>query len=163
MKTEPKIECRSEQLYVGKRIVMPMSEFSTTIPMFIAEIRRWLDNNNVQPAGSPLLRYHVIDMPEHMDVEVGISIGKNLVTAGQITSSSLPAGLYAVCRYEGVKNAVAANKKLIDWIKHEGDEIAKYPSERGNAFDARNETFLTDAQVESDQEKWTIEVAIKVR
>jgi effector-binding domain-containing protein len=163
MKAEPKIESRPEQPYVGKRIVMPMSEFGNVIPTLISDVSKWLDGKNVEPAGPPFLRYRVINMPERMDVEVGIPVDQTVAADDQIASDSLPAGRFATLTYEGVKNGVAANAKLIDWIGNQGEEMACYKSQPGDAFEARYEIFLTDAQAEPDQNKWKTEVAIKLR
>lgn len=75
----------------------------------------------------------------------------------------LPAGRYAVLIYKGAANGIAANKQLIDGIAEQDEEIVAHPSENGDAYKARYETYLTKAEAEPDQDKWEIEVAIKLR
>lgn len=160
---EPKIETRLAQTYIGKRAIMPMSDFETKVPELMAKASEWLDRNGVKATGKPFLRYHVVDMPDRMDVELGIPVDSVPQIAGEVVHGTLPAGRYATLTFTGVRNGVAANKKLIDWIAEQGEEMVVHKSENGDVFNSRYETFLTDAKLEPDKGKWETEVAIKVR
>lgn len=74
MSEEPKIETRPEQPYVGVRRVMPMSEFAGRIPQMTATVAQWLKAAGRSASGPPFLRYHVIAMPERMDVSLGMPV-----------------------------------------------------------------------------------------
>ncbi|MET0336111.1 MAG: GyrI-like domain-containing protein [Rhizobacter sp.] len=161
--TDPVIEQRSEQPYVGIRMVMPMSDFPRQIPTLTDTVADWLAAHHTRPAGKPFLRYHVIDMPKRMDVEVGIPVDAAPQAEPPLESHVLPAGRYAVLTYQGVKNGVPANKKLLDWVAAQGEAVASHDSAQGEAFKARYETFLIDDAVEPDQDKWETEVAMKLR
>lgn len=160
MQGEPAIEERAEQPYVGVRAVVSMNDLKDKIPAMTAQLNRWLDANGLRASGRPFLRYHVVDMPERLDVEAGIPLSTPVDGKGEVDASVLPAGRYAVLVYKGVKNGVASNKRLIDWLKDRGGEVVSHNSANGEVFEARYETFLTDPASKAELET---EVAIKVR
>jgi len=159
MQGEPAIEQRSEQPYVGVRAVVSMNALQDEIPAMTAKLSRWLDANGLQASG-PFLRYHVVDMPERLDVEAGIPLSAPVDGKGEVDANILPAGRYAVLVYKGVHNGVASNKRLIDWLKERGEEVVSHGSANREVFEARYETFLTDTASKAELET---EVAIKVR
>lgn len=158
----PRIEIRPEQPYVGTRAVIAMREFERDIPAMTATVSRWLDAQGVRPSGQPFLRYHIIDMPERMDVELGMPTDRAHEAAGEVESGLLPAGRYAVTVYTGDENGVPATGALFDWIAAQGERPISHASAQGEVFQSRYETFLTDATTEPDWRRWTVEVAIQV-
>lgn len=156
MDKEPAIVTRPDLYYVGLRKVMPMSDFSREIPAMTKQVFERLAADGLQLAGKAFLRYHVIDMPHRMDVELGVPVSGR-------AEGLLPAGRYAVLTYTGVKNGIAANKRLIDWIAQQGEHAASRASTEGEVFEARFETFLTDDRDGLDQDRWDTEVAIRLR
>ena len=158
MGNQLRIEMRPGRPYVGTRAVIAMRDFDREIPAMTATVSQWLDAHHARPSGPPFLRYHAIDMPERMDVELGMPTDHVHDAAGQVASGLLPAGRYAVLVYTGVQNGVPANSRLIDWISAQGEHVAQ----KGQVFQARYETFLTDPEAEPDQHRWLIEVAIGV-
>lgn len=163
MQNEPQIVERPVQGYIGTRAVMPMSAFAREIPAMTDKVSVWLKANGVLPTGQPFLRYHVIDMPERMDVELGIPVERAVSASGDLASNTLPAGRYAISSFKGVENGIPANKALIEWIAKQGEQIDHHTSDQGDVFASRYETFLTDATTEPDQHKWQTEIAIKLR
>ena len=140
-----------------------MSDFERQIPTMTAAVADWLAAHGTRPSGKPFLRYHVIDMPKRMDVEVGFPVERAPDAEPPFASLQLPAGRYAVLAYEGVKNGVPANKQLLEWVAEHGEQVVSHSSENGEAFKARYETFLVDGTVEPDPDKWETEVAMKLR
>jgi hypothetical protein len=61
MITEPKIEHRNEQPYVGLRAQVTMQELGKLLPPLWGEVYGWLAIQGLKPAGAPLWRYRVID------------------------------------------------------------------------------------------------------
>lgn len=106
-----------------------------------------------------------IDMPQRLDVELGIPVDEAPGAEGPVRSQVLPAGRYAVMSYQGVKNGIPANKRLIGWIAEQGEAVDSHDSAQGEAFTARYETFLTDPKADAgqDQDGSETEVAIKLR
>jgi effector-binding domain-containing protein len=83
MITEPKIEERSEQHYAGIRTQLRMDEFGTVIPQLLDEIFDWLGQKGIAPDGPPFMRYHVINMADKMDVELGVPVAEPISGDGR--------------------------------------------------------------------------------
>ena len=161
MITEPKVEERAEQRYVGIRTQVPMSEFKNIIPQFLGELFGWLEQQGVAPAGAPFMRYHVINMPGNMDVELGVPVASAVQGDGRIAAGVIPAGRYASLVYSGL-NGIPGNKALIEWAAKNDIKWDRWDDKNGDAFRSRVEYFLTDPDEEPDKNKWETEVAIKV-
>jgi effector-binding domain-containing protein len=162
MDREPKIESRPLQPYVGKRTVMPMSEFQQIIPVLMDEVSKLLDTNQVAPTGNSFIRYHVIDMPDRIDVEVAFPVDQRSDKSASEPPSTLPAGRYAILTFTDVKNGIPANARLVQWIADQGEAMDSHETSDGDAFAGRIETLMTDPQKEPDQSKWQTQVAIKL-
>ena len=162
MITEPYIENRKEQPYVGIRTQVPMKEFGTVIPQLLDEVFAWLGKRGIEPAGAPFMRYHVINMEAKMDVELGVPVATAISGDGRVSGSFLPAGRYAALVYSGIENGIKGNAALLDWGAKKGLVWDTWEAENGDGFGARVEFFLTDPEDEPDQAKWETEVAIRL-
>jgi effector-binding domain-containing protein len=161
--TEPKLEDRKEQPYVGIRTQTPWTEFSRVIPQLLGEVFAWLQQLQVAPDGPPFMRYYVINMEAKMDVELGVPVANALSGNDRVRPGVLPAGRYASLVYTGVKNGIEGNGALLNWGAEKGLVWDRWDVENGDAFAARVEFYLTDPADEPDQEKWETEVAIRLR
>ncbi len=159
--TEPKLEDRAEQPYIGIRTQVPMQELPTVIPQLIGEVADWLGKQGIAPTGAPFIRYHVIDMPGRLDIELGWPIANALSGGGRVAPGILPSGRYASLVYTGVQNGMKANAALLDWGARQGLKWDQWAAKNGDAFGARFESFLTDPKEEPDSAKWQTEVAIR--
>jgi len=160
--TEPKLEDRNVQHYVGIRTQTTLQEMGTgLIPRLHKEVFVWLEKQGVAP-GAPFLRFHVINMEAKLDIEMGWPLANALEGDGRITAGVLPAGRYATLVYTGLKNGIKANKALLDWGAQKGLVWDRWEAENGDAFGARFESYLTDPADEPDPAKWEIEVAIRL-
>src|SRR4051812_45910337 len=73
--TEPKVEDRAEQHYVGIRTLVTLKEMGTgVIPRLHGEVFAWLEKHGVAPAGAPFMRFHVINMETKLDIELGVPV-----------------------------------------------------------------------------------------
>jgi len=161
--TEPKLDDRTEQPYMGIRTQVPMRERgSGLIPQLHGEVMTYLKKQGVAPAGAPFIRYWVINMPGKMDIELGWPVASALPGDDRVAAAALPAGRYASLIYIGIKNGVAGNKALLDWGAQQGLEWDNWSTDAGDAFGSRYETFLTDPADEPDLAKWETEVAIRL-
>lgn len=162
MITEPKLENRHEQHYVGIRTQATLQEMgSGLIPRLHGEVFAWLKNQGVTP-GAPFLRFYVINMESKLDIEMGWPVASALSGNGRITAGVLPAGWYATLVYTGLEHGIEGNKALLDWGAAKGLVWDKWEEINGNAFGSRFESFLTDPQDEPDPAKWKVEVAIRL-
>jgi effector-binding domain-containing protein len=157
---EPKIDYRSEKPYMGIRTQTPMKGMSKVIGKLFKELFAWAKQQDVEPAGPPFLRYHVIDMAGEMDIEVGIPVMTTLSGDERVSAGVLPAGRYASLVYVG--SGLTGNKALIEWARADGIAWDRWDEEKGDAFRSRYETYLTDPKIEPRKTKWEVEVAIKL-
>ncbi len=63
-------------------------------------IIQYLNEIGEQPAEAPFTAYYNLDM-EHLDVEMGFPVSKQLAGRGEIKAGVIPAGKYAECMYKG--------------------------------------------------------------
>lgn len=162
MMTEPTLEDRSAQPYVGIRTQATMQELPVVIPQLLGEVFAWVGKRGVGPDGPPFIRYHVIDMAAQLDIELGLPVASSVPGDGRVVGGMLPAGRYAALVYTGVENGIAGNAALLDWGAAQGLAWDRWTTERGDGFGARLESFLTDPEDEPDPAKWETEVAIRL-
>jgi effector-binding domain-containing protein len=166
MITQPKIEDRTEQPYVGIRSQIAIRELPTIIPQHIGEVAAWLEQQRVESAGPPLVRYHSCpatpDMDGMLDIAVGWPIASALAGNHRIIADVLPAGRYASLVYRGVQNGIKGNAALIEWAAAQGIEWDHWDDELGDAFGGRVESMLDGPDDDPDPANWRTEVAIKL-
>lgn len=161
--TEPKLQDRQAQNYIGVRTVTSMEQMGAgLIPQLLEEVFGYLGKQGVVPVGAPFLRFHVIDMATNMDIEVGAPVADVLAGDDRVRAGVLPAGRYATLIYTGIENGIPANKALLDWGAEKGLIWDQWHTDKGDAFSARLETYLTDPEQEPDPAKWETEVAIRL-
>ncbi|HXT36332.1 MAG TPA: GyrI-like domain-containing protein [Chloroflexota bacterium] len=162
MISEPKLEDRAEQPYVGIRTQATMRELGTVIPQRLGEVFAWLGTQGVAPAGPPFIRYHVIDMAAKLDIELGVPVAGAVPGDDRVSAGTLPAGRYATLIYQDAGRGIEANAALLEWGARQGLAWDSWAAANGEGFGARYESFLTDPQVEPDPKKWETEVAIRL-
>lgn len=162
--TEPKIDTRAEQPYVGIRTQTPMKGMFKVIDKLFKELEKWAKQHSIIPSDAPFLRYHVIDMEGMMDIEVGYPVASPLTAAQiadeRVTAGVVPAGRYASLVYIG--NGYIGNKTLVEWARDNGHVWDAWDDPAGHAFRSRYERYLTDPKVQPLKSKWEVEVAIKL-
>lgn len=147
---------------MGIRTQVPAEQFKDVIPQFLDEIFAWLGKQGVEVAGAPFMRYHVINMPGIIDVEMGVPVASAMPGDGRISAGILPAGRYAALTYTGVEHEIQGNKALLDWGAQQGLVWDNWTTDAGDAFGARYESYITDPDNEPDPSKWETEVAIRL-
>ncbi len=163
MTSEPQVEQRAAQPYMGIRTQTPMSALPTVIPQLTGEVYQWLAQQGVEPAGPSIIRYHVIDMAGQLDIELGVPVATDLAGDGRIQASVLPAGRYATLVYTGdYAGLMAANGMLLDWGKAQGLAWDQQATDQGDHFGARYESYIRDPANEPDPAKWETEVAMRL-
>ena len=158
---KPKIDERKAQNYAGIRTKVPSKQFKKLIPASLDELFAWLGKQGVSPAGTPFMRYHVINMEGNMDVEIGVPIAKAMKGDDRVSPGIVPAGSYASLVFSGV-TGYTGNKALVEWAAKNGVKWDRWDDPNGDAFRSRYESFLTDPAVQPDRKKWETEVAIKL-
>lgn len=157
---KPKIDTRPEQVYMGIRTIAPFKGMSKVVDRISKDLNTWVNEQGIEPAGPPFLRFHVIDMRGTMDITFGVPVRKALPDNGQVKADVIPAGRYASLIYSG--GGISANRALIEWVRAQGLDFDRWDTEQGDNFRSRYETYLTDPKIEPRKSKWKIEVAIKL-
>jgi effector-binding domain-containing protein len=160
--TEPQVDQRDAQPYVGIRTLATMQDLSTVIPQLHREVFTWLGEQGIAPAGPPFIRYHVIDMERQLDIDLGVPVAEAVAGNERVAAGTLPAGRYAALTYTGIDNGVAANWELLKWGEAQGLTWDQRDTPNGDAFGSRYESFITDPADEPDPAKWDTEVAIRL-
>jgi effector-binding domain-containing protein len=154
--TEPKLERRDAQPYVGIRTKAAIPELPSVIPQLHDEARRWLSSQGSAPAGPPFIRYYTTDMSTELDIELGWPTDSNLSGAGHIHAGVLPAGRYAVLLYTGpYDKLVSVTAGLLAWAQEHGVTWKM----AGEEWGARIEIYHRDPGDEPNPEKWETELA----
>jgi effector-binding domain-containing protein len=161
--TEPKIDTRPDQHYAGIRTELAQSEMgSDVIPKLIGEVFGWLNQNGIEPDGIPFMRFHIINMPGQMHIEIGVPVAAPIKGDGRVNPGVLPAGRYASLIYTDVTKGEEGNGVLMNWAKEQGIEWDAWDDPKGHAFRSRYEIFIDGPQEDPDPTNWRTEVAIKL-
>src|SRR5260370_40795898 len=91
MITEPKIEHRNEQPYMGIRAQVTMQELGKVLPPLWGEVFGWLASKGLKPTGAPLWRYRVIDMAAKLGIEVALPAAGGGIWENRTMSEIVPA------------------------------------------------------------------------
>jgi effector-binding domain-containing protein len=154
--TEPKIEQRTEQHYVGIRTSAAIPELPTVIPQLHSEAHAWLATQGVAPAGPPFIRYYTTDMATSLDIELGWPTVRALSGDSRIQAGVLPAGRYAVLLATGpYDQLVSVTAGLLAWAEEHGVVWQM----DGEEWGARVEWYLTDPGNEPNPAQWETELA----
>ena len=161
MITEPKIEHRNAQPYMGIRAQVTMQELGKVLPPLWGEVYGWLASKGLKPTGAPLWRYRVIDMAAKLEIDVAVLVAGAAIGDNRIIADILPAGLYATLIYTGpYEGLMRATADLLAWADKKGVVWDKWQAgSKGEGWRARIENYLTDPRVEPDATKWQTELA----
>src|ERR1700751_6230624 len=95
MITEPKIEDRNKQPYVGIRSQVTMQEMGKVLPPLWGEVYGWLASKGLKPTGAPLWRYRVIDMAAKVEIDVAVPVAGAALRGNRLIADILPPVRYA--------------------------------------------------------------------
>jgi effector-binding domain-containing protein len=164
--TEPKLDERAPQPYVGVRTQVSMEGLGAVIPQYIDEVAAWLNQQGVEPDGPPLIRYHVCPPVARPDAKIDVAIGWPVATVlkgdGHIIADALPAGRYASLVFTGVENGIPGNGALVAWAEQQGIEWDHWDDPLGDAFKGRVEYLMDGPDDDPNPSNWRTEVAIKL-
>lgn len=164
MISEPTIEQRAEQPYLGIRTQVAMRDFEPVIESSFIALGDWMDARKIEHAGPRLIRYHAIDNAGNLDVEMAVPVAAHVQGEGRINRGVMPAGRYAKVLYTGDYDGLyGANSALVGWAETNGIAWDNWESERGDTFAGRAEYYFSDPADGSDPATWETEVAIKLK
>lgn len=159
---KPGIYEHPDEHYMGIRVQTPFKGMFTVIDKHLfKELRAWMEQAGVEPAGQPFFRHHVINMDGEMDVEVGIPVAATLPGNDRVKPGVLPAGRYASLVYVGT--GYTGNGALTRWVMENGYAFDEWVAPNGGmAYGARYERYLTDPKIQPLKSKWEVEAAIRL-
>jgi effector-binding domain-containing protein len=161
MVSKPEVYERPDEHYMGIRVQTPFKGMFTVIDKHLfKELRTWMQQEGVEPAGSPFFRYYIINMEGEMDVEVGIPVATALAGNGRVCPGVLPGGRYASLVYVGT--GYTGSGALTRWAIENGLVFDQWDVPNGTAFRARYERYLTNPNIQSLKSKWEVEVAVRL-
>lgn len=111
---------KSAQPVLSIRKITAMRNLSQEIGAAYGSIMQYLNELGEQPAEAPYTAYYNLDM-EHLDVEMGFPVSKQLAAKGEIKTNEIPAGKYAECMYKGpYAEMVPVYEAINKWITENG-------------------------------------------
>ena len=160
MHTEPKLEQREQQHYVAIPVRVSMDSIGKVLPPLMGEVFGWLAQKGVAPDGPPFFKFVVIDMKKGMDMEVGVPVATAQKGDGRVKPGAFPAGRYATVVHVGpYERIIDTTADLLAWADKKGITWRSRETDKGDAWDARTEFYLSDPQKEPDPAKWRTELA----
>jgi effector-binding domain-containing protein len=159
--SEPKLEKRPAQPYVGITKAVTMQQLGTDLPPLSGELFQWLAKNGKKPEGAPFWRYITIDMPARLEVEVGVPVAGSITGEGEIKAGTLQAGTYAVVHHHGNPSELGdATGQLLDWAKKNNVEWNTTTNAKGEqVWTSRLEWYHSDPDIQPDMNQWDNELA----
>jgi effector-binding domain-containing protein len=158
----PEIVTRAEQPYVAIRAHVTMAELGG-LGARLGEVFGWLDTRGLAPAGAPFFRYNVIDMERELEVDAAVPVAAAVDGDGQVVADLLPAGRYATVTHVGhPSELLGVTGALLDWAAEQGLTWDMTPTEGGERWGGRLETYLTDPGQEPDMGKWVTQLAFRL-
>jgi effector-binding domain-containing protein len=164
MSTEPRIEARAAQPYVGISGLVTVATIGL-IADRIPEIFGWLGKHGIEPAGAPFFRYYVIDMSAPMEIEVGVPVAAAAPDGldGDLFAAVLPAGRYATVTHVGHPDGLMdVTAGLLDWAERRGLRWDVTQTAGGERWGCRLEVYRTDPAVEPDMNRWETDLAFRL-
>ena len=160
MLSEPKIEHRDEQHTAAIRVHVAPHEIGEVVPPLCDEVLAWLKDKDITPAGPPYFRYLVIDMDEELFMEAGVAVESPVEGDDRVSAEHFPSGLYATAVHKGHPDELeASTAELLQWATDNSIEWQMGQTAQGEAWVARTEFHLTDAEAEPDMNNWETELA----
>src|SRR4051794_4505425 len=152
MISEPRIETREAQPYVGVPASVRMQDFPSVIDRTLGELWAWVGEHGLQPqAGAPVFRYLTIGDDDSMELEFCIPLSAPAAGDQRVRGGTLPSGRYATLvhtgPYDGLRDATAG---LLQWGEQQG---LRWQRDATGAWRARLETYITDPRAEPDPSK----------
>ena len=162
MPAMPEIVSRAEQPYAAIRARVTMSQLGG-LGARLGEVFGWLAARGVPPAGAPFFKYNVIDMARELEVEAGVPVAAAFDGDDHVLTGVLPAGRYATLTHVGHPDGlIGATKALLDWAAEQGMTWDMSPTEAGERWGCRLESYLTDPSEEPDMNKWETQLAFRL-
>lgn len=161
---QPTLVERPEQPYVAIRGRVTMDSIPSIADRF-PELLGWLGEQQIALAGSPFLKYNLLDSDGILEIEASAPVAELPDTAASdlVVSGSISAGRFAslvhVGPYDGL---LGATERLLSWIAEQGLTCDTSDTPAGERWGGRLEIYHTDPRQTLDPADWTTELAFRL-
>ncbi|TLV03379.1 GyrI-like domain-containing protein [Dyadobacter luticola] len=163
MLSEPKTEFRPERPYLAIRKKVHMFDIPNALPPLIPEVKQWMDQRKIEPAGYDFFLYKSIDPQNELECEAGFPVARAVEGDEYVQAGAFPAGNYASLVYTGdFKYMMEAHKALESWIEAQGLKEKRETIEGTACWGSRTEVYLVDPTLEPNPEKWQTEIVFQL-
>ena len=139
-----------EQVVVGTRERVPMSDVTSAIPRGIAEVHGYLPELGIEPVGPPITICPAPDEDDLVDLANTWPVAEKVHGRGPIDSWTLPAVRALWMRHRGPYDRLPESYRLLEQVM----------SQSGlEPTDAPREIYVTDPQEVSDPTEYVTEIA----
>ncbi|WP_163567161.1 GyrI-like domain-containing protein [Fodinicola feengrottensis] len=160
--TQPSIIHCADQPYVaigGTVTMRTIGEIADRIPAVFG----WLASRGIAPAGPPFLRYTVIDMSSHLEIEAGVPVATEVPGDEDVRPGVLPAGRYVTVTHLGSpEQLVSVVRAVLEWGGERGLRWDREDTPAGEKWGCRLESYKTNPVIEPDMSKWETELAFRL-
>ena len=160
---EPRIEARAKRSYIAIPIEATLQEWDK-VNALIEELFGWLKKKGHQPNGAPFFRYWVIgNKNKKFKLEVGLPVVNATFGDERVIAGTTPEGKYVIIDHEGHPDLIHQTSNLLEkWSENRGLTLDKKKKGNEEIWGGRFEYYLTDPAIQSDLNKWSIEIAFKI-
>lgn len=157
--------------YVARRGTVTMATIEAFLDDGIAAVEAWLRASGVEIAGSPIIRYLVLDLDGEMVIDACVPVADGVAVIGELPDGELPegfvrdelpAGTYGCLTFADMAATRESNLALERWAEDNGVRWDSSPAEAGEAFACRYEVLMDDPEHNPDPTLWRTEVGILV-
>ena len=162
MSLTPTIEHRPALPYAAIRDRLPRARLAEVASERVAAVYEWLGAHGWTAAGSPFVRYLVVDYNDGtVEVEVGVPTTLSLTSDDEVKAGALPDGRYAVVVHRGsYADLVSTTAELLAWGKANEIEWAVEEVDRVTSWRGRVEHYVTGPAETPKLSDWRTEIAI---
>src|SRR5512132_2917390 len=122
--TEIEVQRRDPQPVLSVRAVVPIVQLAAAQDAALKAVWAHLQQQGVQPAGPPFVRYHSFGKAES-DVEVGVPVVEDTTGDGRVTAGELPGGSVVSAWHLGSHDRLQdAYARLQAWLQAHDREPA---------------------------------------
>jgi effector-binding domain-containing protein len=162
MPIEPTVVELAEQPYVAIRGLVTMETFALVTDR-MPEVFSWLGAHGIEPAGSPFLKFNVIDMERELEIEAGVPVAASAAADGDVVSGVLPAGRYVSATHVGdVDELVAVTAGVLDWAAERALEWDVSETPAGRRWGCRLLVNKTHDKPENAPDRQETEILLRL-
>ncbi|MEV6104791.1 GyrI-like domain-containing protein [Streptomyces sp. NPDC051940] len=161
----PAVVTLPERPYVALRRTCTLQSMDV-IADRIPEVRAWLAERGIEPAGPPFLRFEVIEMEKQLVVEAGWPVAEPVPGDGTrdgVRAGVLPSGRYVSLVHHGHPDQlVPVIGALLVWARERGLRWDVERTPEGDRWGCRLESYRTDPREQPDPAQWETELQFRL-